>query len=335
MDQENRIVTMQEREEDTWQYSLRPRYLKEYIGQTQAKENLHIFIEAAKLRGETLDHVLLYGPPGLGKTTLAGIVANELGVNFRVTSGPAIERAGDLAALLSNLQPGDVLFIDEIHRLSRSVEEVLYSAMEDYALDIIIGKGPSARSVRIELPKFTLIGATTRAGALAAPLRDRFGVISRLEYYKQNELEFIVSRSADILDIHMEPEGASEIARRSRGTPRIANRLLKRVRDVAQVLGDGVITKEIADQALQRLDIDALGLDRIDRRILHTIIEKFDGGPVGVDTIAASVSEERESIEDVYEPYLMQLGLLARTSRGRIVTPAAYDHLGIARKAEP
>ena len=335
MDQENRIVTMQEREEDTWQYSLRPRYLKEYIGQTQAKENLHIFIEAAKLRGETLDHVLLYGPPGLGKTTLAGIVANELGVNFRVTSGPAIERAGDLAALLSNLQPGDVLFIDEIHRLSRSVEEVLYSAMEDYALDIIIGKGPSARSVRIELPKFTLIGATTRAGALAAPLRDRFGVISRLEYYKQNELEFIVSRSADILDIHMEPEGASEIARRSRGTPRIANRLLKRVRDVAQVLGDGVITKKIADQALQRLDIDALGLDRIDRRILHTIIEKFDGGPVGVDTIAASVSEERESIEDVYEPYLMQLGLLARTSRGRIVTPAAYDHLGVARKAEP
>ena len=335
MDQENRIVTMQEREEDNWQFSLRPRYLKEYIGQTQAKENLHIFIEAAKLRGDTLDHVLLYGPPGLGKTTLAGIVANELGVNFRVTSGPAIERAGDLAALLSNLQPGDVLFIDEIHRLSRSVEEVLYSAMEDYALDIIIGKGPSARSVRIELPKFTLIGATTRAGALAAPLRDRFGVISRLEYYKQNELEFIVSRSADILDIHMEPEGASEIARRSRGTPRIANRLLKRVRDVAQVLGDGVITKAIADQALQRLDIDRLGLDRIDRRILSTIIEKFDGGPVGVDTIAASVSEERESIEDVYEPYLMQLGLLARTNRGRIVTPAAYDHLGLPRKAEP
>ena len=335
MNQENRIVTMQEREEDNWQYSLRPRYLKEYIGQTQAKENLHIFIEAAKLRGDTLDHVLLYGPPGLGKTTLAGIVANELGVNFRVTSGPAIERAGDLAALLSNLQQGDVLFIDEIHRLSRSVEEVLYSAMEDYALDIIIGKGPSARSVRIELPKFTLIGATTRAGALAAPLRDRFGVISRLEYYKQNELEFIVSRSADILDIHMDPEGASEIARRSRGTPRIANRLLKRVRDVAQVLGDGVITKEIADQALQRLDIDKLGLDRIDRRILSTIIEKFDGGPVGVDTIAASVSEERESIEDVYEPYLMQLGLLARTNRGRIVTPAAYDHLGIPRKVEP
>ncbi len=335
MDQENRIVTMQEREEDNWQFSLRPRYLKEYIGQTQAKENLHIFIEAAKLRGDTLDHVLLYGPPGLGKTTLAGIVANELGVNFRVTSGPAIERAGDLAALLSNLQPGDVLFIDEIHRLSRSVEEVLYSAMEDYALDIIIGKGPSARSVRIELPKFTLIGATTRAGALAAPLRDRFGVISRLEYYKQNELEFIVSRSADILNIHMDPEGASEIARRSRGTPRIANRLLKRVRDVAQVLGDGVITKDIADQALQRLDIDRLGLDRIDRRILSTIIEKFDGGPVGVDTIAASVSEERESIEDVYEPYLMQLGLLARTNRGRIVTPAAYDHLGLPRKAEP
>lgn len=335
MDQENRIVTMQERDEDMWQYSLRPRYLKEYIGQQQAKENLHIFIEAAKLRGDTLDHVLLYGPPGLGKTTLAGIVANELGVNFRVTSGPAIERAGDLAALLSNLQEGDVLFIDEIHRLSRSVEEVLYSAMEDYALDIIIGKGPSARSVRIELPKFTLIGATTRAGALAAPLRDRFGVISRLEYYGQNELEFIVSRSADILDIAIEPEGASEIARRSRGTPRIANRLLKRVRDVAQILGDGVITKEIADQALQRLDIDGLGLDRIDRRILVSIIEKFDGGPVGVDTIAATVSEERESIEDVYEPYLMQLGLLARTHRGRIVTDRAYTHLGLTKKVKP
>lgn len=329
MNEEGRIIIGDEREEDMWQYSLRPRYLKEYIGQSQAKENLHIFIEAAKLRGESLDHVLLYGPPGLGKTTLAGIVANELGVNFRVTSGPAIERAGDLAALLTNLQEGDVLFIDEIHRLSRSVEEVLYSAMEDYALDIIIGKGPSARSVRIELPRFTLIGATTRVGALAAPLRDRFGVIARLEYYKQDELEFIVTRSAEILNMEIEPTGASEIARRSRGTPRIANRLLKRVRDVAQILGDGIITQEIADNALRRLDIDSLGLDRIDRRILLFIIEKFKGGPVGIDTIAASVSEERDSIEDVYEPYLMQLGLLARTPRGRIVTAFAYDHLGI------
>lgn len=329
MNEEGRIIIGDEREEDMWQYSLRPRYLKEYIGQSQAKENLHIFIEAAKLRGESLDHVLLYGPPGLGKTTLAGIVANELGVNFRVTSGPAIERAGDLAALLTNLQEGDVLFIDEIHRLSRSVEEVLYSAMEDYALDIIIGKGPSARSVRIELPRFTLIGATTRVGALAAPLRDRFGVIARLEYYKQEELEFIVTRSAEILNMEIEPTGASEIARRSRGTPRIANRLLKRVRDVAQILGDGIITRDIADNALRRLDIDSLGLDRIDRRILLFIIEKFNGGPVGIDTIAASVSEERDSIEDVYEPYLMQLGLLARTPRGRIVTAFAYDHLGI------
>ena len=273
--------------------------------------------------------MLLYGPPGLGKTTLAGIIANELGVNFRITSGPAIERAGDLAALLTNLDDRDVLFIDEIHRLSRSVEEVLYSAMEDYALDIIIGKGPSARSVRIDLPKFTLVGATTKAGALAGPLRDRFGVISRLEYYKQSELEFIVTRAADILAIPIEADGATEIARRSRGTPRIANRLLKRVRDVAQVVGDGIITREIADEALRRLDVDSLGLDRIDRRVLRAIIEKFDGGPVGIDTIAASVSEERETIEDVYEPYLMQLGLLARTNRGRIVTKAAYEHLGL------
>lgn len=329
MDEENRIITTHEREEDMWQFSLRPRYLKEYIGQRQAKENLQIFIEAAKKRKESLDHVLLYGPPGLGKTTLAGIVANEMGVNFRVTSGPAIERSGDLAALLSNLQVGDVLFIDEIHRLSRSVEEVLYSAMEDFALDIIIGKGPSARSVRIELPKFTLIGATTRVGALAAPLRDRFGIISRLEYYTHSELEFIVSRSSEILNVAIQDEGAHEIARRSRGTPRIANRLLKRVRDVAEVVGDGIITRDIADQALQRLDIDNFGLDKIDRRILREIIEKFKGGPVGLDTIAAIVSEERESIEDVYEPYLMQLGMLKRTPRGREVTELAYRHLGI------
>lgn len=329
MDEEVRLVSNDERDEDTWQYSLRPRYFKEYIGQQKAKENLSIFIQAAKQREEALDHVLLYGPPGLGKTTLAGIIANELGVNFRITSGPAIERAGDLAALLTNLDDRDVLFIDEIHRLSRSVEEVLYSAMEDYALDIIIGKGPSARSVRIDLPRFTLVGATTKAGALAGPLRDRFGVISRLEYYRQAELEFIVTRAAEILNIGIEPEGASEIARRSRGTPRIANRLLKRVRDVAQVIGDGIITREIADEALGRLDVDAVGLDRIDRRVLRSIIEKFNGGPVGIDTIAASVSEERETIEDVYEPYLMQLGFLARTSRGRIATQAAYDHLGI------
>ena len=329
MDEEVRLVSNDERDEDTWQYSLRPRYFKEYIGQQKAKENLSIFIQAAKQREEALDHVLLYGPPGLGKTTLAGIIANELGVNFRITSGPAIERAGDLAALLTNLDDRDVLFIDEIHRLSRSVEEVLYSAMEDYALDIIIGKGPSARSVRIDLPRFTFVGATTKAGALAGPLRDRFGVISRLEYYKQAELEFIVTRAAEILNIGIEPEGASEIARRSRGTPRIANRLLKRVRDVAQVIGDGIITREIADEALGRLDVDAVGLDRIDRRVLRSIIEKFNGGPVGIDTIAASVSEERETIEDVYEPYLMQLGFLARTSRGRIATQAAYDHLGI------
>lgn len=327
--EDDRLVGKGEQEEDLWQYSLRPRYFNEYIGQEKAKENLSIFIQAAKQRQEALDHVLLYGPPGLGKTTLAGIIANEMGVNFRVTSGPAIEKAGDLAALLTNLEDNDLLFIDEIHRLSRSVEEVLYSAMEDYALDIIIGKGPSARSVRIDLPHFTLVGATTRAGSLAAPLRDRFGVIARLEYYGQKELEFIVSRAADILNIPIEPSGAAEIARRSRGTPRIANRLLKRVRDFAQVVGDGIINKSIADEALSRLDIDPMGLDRIDRRVLHTIIEKFNGGPVGIDTIAAAVSEERETIEDVYEPYLMQLGFLSRTTRGRIATSAAYDHLGI------
>ena len=331
MNEEVRLVGGGDREEDMWQYSLRPKYFNEYIGQREAKDNLNIYIQATKQRGEALDHVLLYGPPGLGKTTLAGIIANELGVNFRITSGPAIEKAGDLAAILTNLDEHDVLFIDEIHRLSRSVEEVLYSAMEDYALDIIIGKGPSARSVRIDLPKFTLVGATTRAGALAAPLRDRFGIVSRLEYYKQEELEFIVTRAADILNIGIEKAGASEIARRSRGTPRIANRLLKRVRDFAQVVGDGVITADIADEALKRLHVDKMGLDRIDRRVLKCIIEIYDGGPVGIETIAAAVSEERDTIEDVYEPYLMQLGFLGRTPRGRVATKLAYDHLGISQ----
>lgn len=331
MNEEVRLVGGGDREEDVWQYSLRPKYFNEYIGQREAKDNLNIYIQATKQRGEALDHVLLYGPPGLGKTTLAGIIANELGVNFRITSGPAIEKAGDLAAILTNLDEHDVLFIDEIHRLSRSVEEVLYSAMEDYALDIIIGKGPSARSVRIDLPKFTLVGATTRAGALAAPLRDRFGIVSRLEYYKQEELEFIVTRAADILNIGIEQAGASEIARRSRGTPRIANRLLKRVRDFAQVVGNGVITADIADEALKRLHVDKMGLDRIDRRVLKCIIESYDGGPVGIETIAAAVSEERDTIEDVYEPYLMQLGFLGRTPRGRVATKLAYDHLGISQ----
>ena len=330
MNEEVRLVGGGDREEDVWQYSLRPKYFNEYIGQREAKDNLNIYIQATKQRGEALDHVLLYGPPGLGKTTLAGIIANELGVNFRITSGPAIEKAGDLAAILTNLDEHDVLFIDEIHRLSRSVEEVLYSAMEDYALDIIIGKGPSARSVRIDLPKFPLVGATTRAGALAAPLRDRFGIVSRLEYYKQEELEFIVTRAADILNIGIEQAGASEIARRSRGTPRIANRLLKRVRDFAQVVGNGVITADIADEALKRLHVDKMGLDRIDRRVLKCIIENYDGGPVGIETIAAAVSEERDTIEDVYEPYLMQLGFLGRTPRGRVATKLAYDHLGIS-----
>ena len=331
MNEEVRLVGGGDREEDVWQYSLRPKYFNEYIGQREAKDNLNIYIQATKQRGEALDHVLLYGPPGLGKTTLAGIIANELGVNFRITSGPAIEKAGDLAAILTNLDEHDVLFIDEIHRLSRSVEEILYSAMEDYALDIIIGKGPSARSVRIELPQFTLVGATTRAGALAAPLRDRFGIVSRLEYYKQEELEFIVTRAADILNIGIEQAGASEIARRSRGTPRIANRLLKRVRDFAQVVGNGVITADIADEALKRLHVDKMGLDRIDRRVLKCIIENYDGGPVGIETIAAAVSEERDTIEDVYEPYLMQLGFLGRTPRGRVATKLAYDHLGISQ----
>ena len=336
MEEENRIITTNEIVEDGEQeYSLRPKVLAEYIGQQKAKENLKVFIEAAKGRGESLDHVLLYGPPGLGKTTLAGVIANEMGVNLRITSGPAIEKQGDLAALLTNLGQDDILFVDEIHRLSRSVEEILYPAMEDYALDIIIGKGPSARSIRLDLPRFTLIGATTKAGALAAPLRDRFGVISRLEIYTPEELSMIIIRSAGILGIEIDTSGAMEIASRSRGTPRIANRLLKRVRDFAQVMSDGVITKEVADLALGRLEIDKLGLDASDKRMLLTVIEHYDGGPVGLDTLAATIGEESDTIEDVYEPYLMQIGFINRTPRGRMVTRKAYEHFGIPfRQAE-
>ena len=328
-EQESLVTTSLTRDDDG-EYSLRPKLLREYIGQEKAKGNLEVFIQAAKMRGEPLDHVLLHGPPGLGKTTLSCIIANEMGVNVRITSGPAIEKPGDLAALLTNLNENDILFVDEIHRLNRSVEEILYPAMEDYAIDIIIGKGPSANSIRLDLPKFTLIGATTRAGQLSAPLRDRFGVTLRLELYTPEELALIVTRSAGILDAAIEPEGAMEIAARSRGTPRIANRMLRRVRDFAQVIGDGVITKELADKALTSLEVDHLGLDQIDRRMLRAIIEHYGGGPVGLDTLAATINEESVTLEDVYEPYLMQLGFLTRTPRGRCVTAKAYSHLGLA-----
>lgn len=316
--------------EDDGEGSLRPKTLAEYIGQEKAKGNLSIFIEAAKMRNEPLDHVLLHGPPGLGKTTLSGIIANEMGVNIRITSGPAIEKPGDLAALLTNLNENDILFVDEIHRLNRAVEEILYPAMEDYAIDIIIGKGPSANSIRLDLPKFTLIGATTRAGQLSAPLRDRFGVTLRLELYTAEELGLIVKRSAGILNVPIEDEGAVEIAKRSRGTPRIANRMLRRVRDFAQVRAGGVITKVVADAALSALEVDFLGLDSVDRRMLTSIIENYAGGPVGLDTLAATINEESVTLEDVYEPYLMQLGFLTRTPRGRCVTRKAYEHLHIA-----
>lgn len=315
--------------EDDGEYSLRPKTLSEYIGQEKAKGNLSIFIEAAKMRGEPLDHVLLHGPPGLGKTTLSGIIANEMGVNIRITSGPAIEKPGDLAALLTNLNENDILFVDEIHRLNRAVEEILYPAMEDYVIDIIIGKGPSANSIRLDLPKFTLIGATTRAGQLSAPLRDRFGVTLRLELYTAEELALIVRRSASILNVPIEDEGAMEIAKRSRGTPRIANRMLRRVRDFAQVKAGGVITRDVADQALSALEVDFLGLDAVDRRMLASIIENYAGGPVGLETLAATINEEAVTLEDVYEPYLMQMGFLTRTPRGRCVTRKAYEHLHI------
>lgn len=315
--------------EDANEGSLRPRMLNEYIGQERAKENLRIFIQAAKMRNEALDHVLLHGPPGLGKTTMAAVIANEMGVNMRITSGPTIEKPGDLAALLTNLQPNDILFVDEIHRLNRSVEEILYPAMEDYAIDIIIGKGPSANSIRLDLPRFTLIGATTRSGQLTAPLRDRFGVNLRLELYTPAELQKIVVRSAGILNIDIDPSGADEIARRSRGTPRIANRLLRRVRDFAQVTANGVISREVADEALGRLEVDHMGLDTLDRRMLSSIITYYGGGPVGLETLAATINEEAITLEDVYEPYLLQQGFLTRTPRGRCVTRKAYEHLGI------
>lgn len=335
MDYENRIVSTEFTQADNdIENSLRPKQLSDYIGQDKVKENLSVYIQAAKARGEALDHVLLYGPPGLGKTTLAGIIANEMGVNIRITSGPAIEKQGDLAALLTNLQEGDVLFIDEIHRLNRSVEEVLYPAMEDRALDIIIGKGPSARSIRLDLPNFTLVGATTRAGQLSAPLRDRFGVIFRLELYTPEQLSEIVRRSAGILGIEINEKGARQIASRSRGTPRIANRLLKRSRDFAEVKYNGVITEEAAEDALSRMEVDGLGLDAVDRRLLTAMIKNYNGGPVGLETIAAAIGEEAVTIEDVYEPYLMQIGFLSRTPRGRCVSPAGYKHLGFEQDGQ-
>lgn len=333
MEFDDRIISGEELDGDSMQESgIRPRVLDEYIGQQKVKENLKVYIEAARMRKEALDHVLLYGPPGLGKTTLANIIANEMDVNIHVTSGPAIEKQGDLAAILTNLGEHDVLFIDEIHRLSHSVEEILYPAMEDYAVDIILGKGPSARSIRLDLPKFTLVAATTKAGNMTGPLRDRFGVISRLELYTPDELATIVKRSASILGVHIDEEGASEIASRSRGTPRIANRLLKRVRDFAQIMADGFITADIADKALTRIEVDKIGLDSTDRNVITTMIKTFGGGPVGLDTLAATTGEDSNTIEDVYEPYLLQLGFINRTPRGRVVTKAAYEHFGIPFK---